>query len=74
MVADIERTVIYDETVPAIPEIDLLRTRTIITAEDDGFITIEEHQYLSKATKEDITIRIGLTPLMVQAILKARGE
>lgn len=74
MSVDIERTVIYDQTVPSIPEIDILETRVVLTAGDDGFLTIEEHQYLSAKKREAVTVRIGLTPPMIAAIIEWKSS
>lgn len=64
MPADIERVVIYDETVPACEDL-MLETRTVITIGDDGFASIEVTEHDGQRPH---TVRVGLTPDMLSAL------
>lgn len=72
MPADIERTVIFDETVEGVADV-MPKSRLTITAGDDGFISITDHTW-SMRTDEGVmmggTERIGLTPPQIAAIVK----
>jgi len=72
MPADIERIVIYDVLVPT-PEASLMGdSRTIITAGDDGFLSIEQIDgtYMRGGDPEPPTKdHVGLTPQMITAIV-----
>lgn len=73
MSVDIERTVIFDERVPAIEPALMGASRTIITAGDDGFLSIEQSEgpvYTDEGVKPSTHDRIGLTPPMVKAIIE----
>lgn len=72
MPADIERTVIYDETVEAIEDV-LPKNRLIVTAGDDGFLSISKITSALRTDEGTIqgdTVCIGLTPPQIAAIVK----
>lgn len=72
MPADIERTVIFDETVEGVADV-MPKSRLIITAGDDGFISVTEITNAMRTDEGVImggTECIGLTPPQIAAIVK----
>lgn len=72
MVADIESTVIFDETTQGFAGL-FGRSRTVIEGGDDGFLSIiqtEEPTLTVEGTRVGRHDRVGLTPPMIAALVK----
>lgn len=66
MSVDIEHVEIYNQAVDEIEGL-FVRTQTIITAGDDGFVSIEDITAITKGHPR--RTRVGLTPPMIAAIV-----